>query len=105
LAQGRSSFSCHRVQLIVCLARSRLIAKVVGSLAPCRAIVLRVPGFVARAEAAGLALGDKAPVGLTSRGDKDHARLVSSALASLYEYRGREGCAFSGEPGAAKAAE
>jgi hypothetical protein len=43
--------------------------------------VLLVPGFVARAEAAGLALGDKAPVRLTSRGDYDRARLVSSALA------------------------
>jgi hypothetical protein len=46
-----------------------------------RSNVVLVPGFVARAEAAGLALGDKAPVRLTSRGDYDHARLVSSALA------------------------
>jgi hypothetical protein len=43
--------------------------------------VVLVPGFVARAEVAGLALGDKAPVRWTSRGDYDHARLVSSALA------------------------
>jgi hypothetical protein len=43
--------------------------------------VVLVPSFVARAEAAGLALGDKAPVRLTSRGDYDRARLVSSARA------------------------
>jgi hypothetical protein len=43
--------------------------------------VVLVLGFVARAEAAGLALGDKAPVRLTSRGDYDRARLVASALA------------------------
>jgi hypothetical protein len=42
------------------------------------------------AAAAGLALGDKASVRLTSRGDTDHARLVSSALALLYEYDRRE---------------
>ena len=55
--------------------------KVSASLAAGRANVVWVPGFVARAEAAGLALGDKAPVRLTSRGDTDRARLVSSALA------------------------
>jgi hypothetical protein len=43
--------------------------------------VVLVPSFVARAEAAGLALGDKTPVRLTSRGDYDRARLVSSARA------------------------
>jgi hypothetical protein len=46
----------------------------------CRNVVW-VPGFVARAEAEGLALGDKSPLRLTSRGDTDRARLVSSALA------------------------
>ncbi len=35
--------------------------------------------FVARAEAAGLVLGAKAPVMLTSRADNDRARLVSCA--------------------------
>jgi hypothetical protein len=63
--------------------------------------VVLAPGFVARAEAAGLALGDKAPVRLTSRGVYDRARLVSSALAQLAP----EGRACSDEPGVAKAAE
>ena len=74
------SFSCHCVQLIVCLVQSRRRRRF-ALLAPGRANVLGVPGFVARAKAAGLALGDKAPVRWTSRGDYDHARLVSSALA------------------------
>jgi hypothetical protein len=56
-------------------------AKIVCSLALCRGNVLGVLGFVARAEAAALAFGDKAPVRLTSRGDYDRARLVSSSLA------------------------
>ncbi len=61
--------------------------------------------FVARAEAAGLVLGAKAPVMLTSRADNDRARLASCALAQLYEYYRREGRAFGGEPTVAKAAE
>jgi hypothetical protein len=42
---------------------------------------------------------------LTSRADNDRARLVSRALAQLYEYWRREGRAFGDEPTAAKAAE
>lgn len=42
--------------------------------------------FVARAEAAGLVVGCKAPVILTSRADNDRARLASCALAQLYDY-------------------
>ncbi|HEY1863554.1 MAG TPA: hypothetical protein VGG77_07675 [Roseiarcus sp.] len=88
----------------MCLA-TETSAKVVGSLAPGRAPVLGVPGFVARAEAAGLALGAKAPAMLTSRADNDRARLVSCAPAQLYEYWRREGRAFGDEPTVAKAAE
>jgi phosphate butyryltransferase len=65
----------------------------------------RVFSFVARAEAAGLAPGAKAPVKLTSRADNDQARLVSCALAQLYGYWRREGRAFGDEPTVAKAAE
>lgn len=42
--------------------------------------------FVARAEAAGLVVGAKAPVILTSRADNDKARLASCAVAQLYDY-------------------
>lgn len=51
--------------------------------------------FVARAEAAGLVLGAKAPVMLTSRADNDRARLASAALAQLYDYWRRNGRAFA----------
>jgi phosphate butyryltransferase len=61
--------------------------------------------FVARAEAAGLVLGAKAPVILTSRADDDRARLASCALAQLYQYWRRERRAFGDEPTVAKAAE
>ena len=61
--------------------------------------------FVARAEAAGLVLGAKAPIMLTSRADNDRARLASCALAQLYQYYKREGRAFGAGEGAAKAAE
>jgi phosphate butyryltransferase len=61
--------------------------------------------FVARAEAAGLVLGAKAPVILTSRADDDRARLASCALAQLYEYLRREGRAFGDQATVAKAAE
>ena len=94
-------------------ARTKGIASLVAG----RANVLIVPNleagnmlakeltFVARAEAAGLVLGAKAPVMLTSRADNDRARLASCALAQLYEYYRREGRAFGGEPTVAKAAE
>jgi phosphate butyryltransferase len=42
--------------------------------------------FVARAEAAGLIVGAKAPVILTSRADNDRARLASCAVAQLYAH-------------------
>ncbi len=94
-------------------ARTKGIASLVAG----RANVLIVPNleagnmlakeltFVARAEAAGLVLGAKAPVMLTSRADNDRARLASCALAQLYEYYRREGRAFGAEPTVAKAAE
>lgn len=50
--------------------------------------------FVARAEAAGLVLGAKVPVMLTSRADNDRARLASAALAQLYDYWQRTGSAY-----------
>jgi phosphate butyryltransferase len=68
-------------------------------------ILVKELSFVARAEAAGLVLGAKAPVMLTSRADNDRARLVSCALAQLYEYWRREGRAFGDEQAVAKAAE
>jgi phosphate butyryltransferase len=42
--------------------------------------------FVARAEAAGLVVGAKAPIILTSRADNDRARLASCAIAQLYDH-------------------
>ncbi|HME86438.1 MAG TPA: bifunctional enoyl-CoA hydratase/phosphate acetyltransferase [Roseiarcus sp.] len=94
-------------------ARTKGIASLVAG----RANVLIVPNleagnmlakeltFVARAEAAGLVLGAKAPVMLTSRADNDRARLASCALAQLYQYYRRERRAFGSEPAVAKAAE
>ncbi len=61
--------------------------------------------FVAMAEAAGLVLGAQAPVMLTSRADNDRARLVSCALAQLYDYWRKNGRAFTGAPDEALAAE
>jgi phosphate butyryltransferase len=52
--------------------------------------------FVAHAEAAGLVVGARAPVMLTSRADNDRARLASCALALLYDYWRRNGRAFTG---------
>ena len=92
-------------------ARTKGIASLVAG----RANVLVVPNleagnmlakeltFVARAEAAGLVVGAKAPVMLTSRADNDRARLASCALALLYEYYLRTGAAFGAA--APKAAE
>jgi phosphotransacetylase/acyl dehydratase len=42
--------------------------------------------FVARAEAAGLVVGAKVPIMLTSRADDEEARLASCALALLYAH-------------------
>src|SRR5208282_6923571 len=48
--------------------------------------------FVARAEAAGLALGAAVPIILTSRADGEKARLASCAIAALYrEWRSGRG--------------
>jgi phosphotransacetylase/acyl dehydratase len=41
--------------------------------------------FMAYAEAAGLVLGARVPIMLTSRADSEYARLVSAALCSLFE--------------------
>ncbi len=60
--------------------------------------------FVARAEAAGLVIGAKVPVMLTSRADNDRARLASCALALLYDFWRREGRSFKGRANAALAA-
>jgi phosphate butyryltransferase len=54
--------------------------------------------FVAHAEAAGLVLGARVPVILTSRADNDRARLASCALAQLYGYWRNRGRAFTGDP-------
>ncbi|MBB3809044.1 bifunctional enoyl-CoA hydratase/phosphate acetyltransferase [Pseudochelatococcus contaminans] len=63
--------------------------------------------FVGRAEAAGLVLGAKAPVMLTSRADNDRARLASAALAQFYDYWRTNGRPFEGDADVvvAKAAE
>ncbi|MEN9905476.1 MAG: hypothetical protein RLZZ555_2041, partial [Pseudomonadota bacterium] len=72
--------------------------KGIDSLVAGRAEVLIVPNleagnmlakeltFVARAEAAGLVIGARVPVILTSRSDNDRARLASCALALLHEH-------------------
>lgn len=63
--------------------------------------------FVAKAEAAGLVVGARVPVMLTSRADNDRARLASCALALLYEHWRKTGIALADlpEPVATKAAE
>lgn len=50
--------------------------------------------FVARAEAAGLVVGAKVPIMLTSRADDEKARLASCALALLYAHWTETGTAF-----------
>ncbi len=47
--------------------------------------------FIAHAEAAGLVLGARVPVMLTSRADDEKSRLVSCALAQLYDAWKRTG--------------
>ena len=61
--------------------------------------------FAARAEAAGLVLGARVPIMLTSRADNDRARLASCALAQLYRYYQREGRIYEGAAPAIEAAE
>lgn len=50
--------------------------------------------FVARADAAGLVVGAKVPIMLTSRADDEGARLASCALALLYAHWKETGTAF-----------
>lgn len=52
--------------------------------------------FVTRADAAGLVVGARVPVMLTSRADNDRARLASCALALLYDHWLRHGQAAGG---------
>jgi hypothetical protein len=92
------------IQLIVC-SRIEASAKVVGSLAQAPANVLGIHGFVARAEPAGLAPGERAPVMVTSRADHNRARLVAYALAQLHEYWSNEGPRVGDQAAVAKAAE
>jgi len=47
--------------------------------------------FVSRAQPAGLVVGARVPVMLTSRADNDQARLASCAVAILYDHWRREG--------------
>ena len=61
--------------------------------------------FVARAEAAGLVLGAKVPVMLTSRADDERARLASSALAALYDHWRRSSRSVDERAALPKAAE
>ena len=61
--------------------------------------------FVAKAEAAGLVVGARVPVMLTSRADNDRARLGSCALAQLYDFwrrTGRSACVPAAVPQAAE---
>lgn len=53
--------------------------------------------FVARADAAGLVVGARAPVILTSRADNDRSRVASCAVAQLYDYWRQHGEAATGE--------
>lgn len=85
--------------------------KGIQSLVAGRAEVLIVPNleagnmlakeltFVARAEAAGLVVGARVPVILTSRADNDRSRLASCALALLHDHWRQTGrCAVPVEP-------
>lgn len=91
--------------------------KGIGSLVAGHADILVVPNleagnmlakeltFVARAEAAGLVVGARAPVMLTSRADPDRARLGSCALALLYDHWRRTGRSACTAPALPQAAE
>jgi phosphate butyryltransferase len=52
--------------------------------------------FIAHAQAAGLVLGARVPVMLTSRADNDRARLASCALAQLMDVMQRTGAVAPG---------
>lgn len=60
--------------------------------------------FLSRAQSAGLVVGARVPVMLTSRADNDRARLASCALAQLYDVWQREGLSAVAPPDARKAA-
>lgn len=84
-------------------------AKGIRSLVAGQADVLIVPNleagnmlakeltFVVRAEAAGLVVGARVPIMLTSRADNDRARVTSCALAQLHQYWQRHGRAYLGD--------
>ncbi len=61
--------------------------------------------FIARAEGAGLVIGAKVPVVLTSRADNDRSRVASCALAMLFDFWRRNGHPYKGENDTALAAE
>jgi phosphate acetyltransferase len=50
--------------------------------------------FMADAEAAGIVIGARVPIILTSRADSAHARLASAALAVLFAAEQRRGAAL-----------
>jgi phosphate butyryltransferase len=52
--------------------------------------------FLSDADTAGLVVGARAPVMLTSRADDEHARLMSAAIAALYDHWRRHGSALVG---------
>jgi phosphotransacetylase/acyl dehydratase len=54
--------------------------------------------FVARAEAAGLVVGARVPVILTSRADNDRSRLASCAIVLLYDHWRSHGQALADAP-------
>jgi phosphotransacetylase len=56
--------------------------------------------FLAGAEAAGIVLGARVPIILTSRADSLRSRLASSAVASIYSHSRRAAAAASGPDGA-----
>jgi phosphate acetyltransferase len=45
--------------------------------------------FLSRADAAGVVLGARVPIILTSRADNERARIASSGVAALYAAAGR----------------
>jgi phosphate butyryltransferase len=94
-------------------ARTKGIASLVAG----RADILIVPNleagnmlakeltFMAQAEAAGIVLGARVPIMLTSRADNDRSRLASCALAQLYDAWRKQGRPFKGASDEALAAE
>lgn len=55
--------------------------------------------FLSNADTGGLVVGARVPVMLTSRADDEHSRLMSAALAALYDHWRRHGASLlGGEP-------